>query len=113
MWMGGIKFQMIHCQQVYSPPIPGIDLAPDESVTWLAEQKHCCSEQKYRTGVRQRQFSHAVDRQARELMGEFQRKADRMDSLLGWRRAEVVAGKYLELSDGGYKLLEAMALLTH
>ena len=103
---------------------PGIDLAPGETVTKLAELKHCCSENQYRTGVRQRQFCRAVDRRAGELMGEYQRKADRMDSLLGEEEGRgrvrrqldlygdlvtIVVGKYLELSEGGHKLLEAMA----
>ena len=56
-------------------------------------------------------------------MGEYQRKADRMDALLGdggggrVRRQldlfgdliTIVVGKYNELSEGGHMLLDAMA----
>ena len=56
---------------------------PTETDTRLAELKHTCSETHYRTGTRQHHFTRAVDRKAGELMGEYQRKADRMDTLLG------------------------------
>ena len=103
---------------------PALDLAPGETETRLAELKHTCSESHYRTGRRQQQFTRAVDRRAGELMGEYQAKADRMDTLLGEaggggrvrRRLDlfgelitVVVGKYNELSEGGHMLLEAMA----
>ena len=61
----------------------GLDLAPGETATRLAELKHTCSEKHYRTGVRQRRFKRAVDRKAGLLMGEYQAKADKMDNLLG------------------------------
>ena len=103
---------------------PALDLAPGETETRLAELKHTCSETHYRTGTRQHQFTRAVDRKAGELMGEYQRKADRMDTLLGEgggggrvrRRLDlfgelitVVVGKHNELSEGGHMLIEAMA----
>ena len=103
---------------------PALDLAPGETETRLAELKHTCSESHYRTGRRQQQFTRAVDRRAGELMGEYQAKADRMDTLLGEgggggrirRRLDlfgelitVVVGKYNEFSEGGHMLLEAMA----
>ena len=62
---------------------PGLDLAPGETATRLAELKYTCSEEHYRTGVRQRGFQRAVDRRAGQLMGEYRAKADRMDALLG------------------------------
>ena len=103
---------------------PALDLAPGETETRLAELKHTCSESHYRTGRRQQQFTRAVDRKAGELMGEYQAKADRMDTLLGEGGGEgrvrrrldlfgelitVVVGKYNELSEGGHMLLDAMA----
>ena len=102
---------------------PGLDLAPGETATRLAELKFTCSEQHYRTGVRQREFQRAVERRAGLLMGEYQAKADRMDTLLGeegrgrvrrqldqyGKLVGVVVGKYLELSEGGHLLLDAMA----
>ena len=103
---------------------PGMDLLQGETVTRLAELKHTCSEQQYRTGVRQHQFTRAVDRRAGELMAEYQAKADRMDTLLGEEEGRgrirrqldhygelitIVVGKYCELSDWGHQLLEAMA----
>ena len=103
---------------------PALDLAPGETETRLAELKHTCSESHYRTGTRQHNFIRAVDRRAGELMGEYQRKADRMDALLGEgggggrvRRQldrfgdliTVVVGKPDELSEGGHMLLDAMA----
>ena len=103
---------------------PALDLAPGETETRLAELKHTCSETHYRTGTRQHHFTRAVDRKAGELMGEYQRKADRMDTLLGEcggggrvrRRLDlfgelitVVVGKHNELSEGGHMLIEAMA----
>ena len=102
---------------------PGLDLAPGETATRLAELKHTCSEEHYRTGTRQRTFQRAVDRRAGLLMGEYRGKADRMDTLLGEegggrvrRKLDqygelvgIVVGKYLELSEGGHLLLEAMA----
>lgn len=100
----------------------GLDLAPGETVTRLAELKHTCSEQHYRTGVRQRQFQRAVDKRAGLLMGEYRDKADRMDTLLGegegrvrrqldryGQLVDIVVGKYLEMSEGGHMLLDAMA----
>ena len=107
--------------------MPALDLAPGETETRLAELKHTCSETYYRTGTRQRQFTRAVDRKAGELMGDYQKKADRMDNLLGGggeggeggsvrRRLDlfgelitVVVGKHNELSEGGHMLIEAMA----
>ena len=62
---------------------PAIDLAPGETETRLAELKHTCSESHYRTGTRQHNFVRAVDRRAGELIGEYQRKADRIEALLG------------------------------
>ena len=102
---------------------PGLDLAPGETATRLAALKHTCSEEHYRTGTRQRPFQRAVDRRGGLLMGEYRGKADRMDTLLGEegggrvrRKLDqygelvgIVVGKYLELSEGGHLLLEAMA----
>ena len=102
----------------------GLDLAPGETATRLAELKHTCSEKHYRTGVRQHNFTRAVDRKAGLLMAEYQDKADRVDVLLGEeggggrvRRqldqygelVTIVIGKYLEMSEGGHQLLDAMA----
>ena len=61
----------------------GLDLAPSETATRLAELKNTCSEKHYRTGVRQHNFIRAVDRKASLLMAEYQDKADRVDVLLG------------------------------
>ena len=106
------------------PHTTGLDLAPGETVARLAELKYTCSEQHYRIGVRQRQFQRAVDRRAGLLMGEYQAKADRMDTLLGVEEGGgrvrrqldqygdlvgIVVGKYLEISEGGHMLLDAMA----
>ena len=99
----------------------GLDLAPGETATRLAELKHTCSEKHYRTGVRQHNFTQAVDRKAGLLMAEYQDKADRVDALLGEeggggrvRRqldqygelVTIVVVKYLEMSEGGHQLLE-------
>ena len=48
----------------------GLDLAPGETATRLAELKYTCSEQHYKSGVRQRQFQRGVDRRAGQLMGQ-------------------------------------------
>ena len=49
----------------------------------VAEIRYTCSESLYKTGVRQQKLSRAVDRRAGVLMGEYQERADTMDSLLG------------------------------
>ena len=99
----------------------GFGLVPGEVATRLAELKFTCSEGHYRTGVRQREFQRAVDRRAGMLMNEYRSKADRMDQLLGQegriRRQldrygdfiTIVVGKFNELSEGGHKLVEAVA----
>ena len=99
----------------------GFGLAPGEVATRLAELKFTCSEEQYRTGVRQRDFQRAVDRRAGQLMNEYRTKAERMDEMLGHGGRirqqldqygdliTIVVGKFNELSDGGHKLLEAIA----
>ena len=74
--------------------------------------------------LRQQRFKRGVERRAAELMGEYQKKADTMDRLLGDEEGNgrmrrrlnefgdfltVVVGKYNELSDDGHFLLDAMA----
>ena len=104
---------------------PSMDLAPGESATKLAELKYTCSKVHYKPGVRQREFVHAVDKRAGELMGEYRYKAERMDRLLGEQEEgrgrvrsrldefgdliTIVVGKYNKLSNDGHKLLDAMA----
>ena len=92
----------------------GFGLAP-------GELKYTCSELHYRTGVRQREFQRAVERRAGQLMNEYRAKAERMDELLGQDGRirqqldqygdliTIVVGKYNELSEGGHKILEAVA----
>ena len=107
---------MVHVIKLLSPLRQILDLQNSNT--------HAASETHYRTGKRQHQFIRAVDRRAGELMGEYQRKADRMDTLLGEgggggsvrRRLDlfgelitVVVGKHNELSEGSHMLIEAMA----
>ena len=97
----------------------------DAQLSW---SNFTCSKTHYKPGVRQHQFKRAVERRAEEIVKEYQKKADKMDRLLGegeedeegrgriWRRLDqfgdlvtVVVGKHNELSDGGHFLLDAMA----
>ena len=103
-------------------------LAPGETATRLAELKYTCSEQHYRTGVRQRDLKRAVDRRAGQLMEEYRSKADRMDRMLGEEEEgrgrirrqldtygdllTIVVGKFLEMSEDAHLLMAAMAEST-
>ena len=104
--------------------VSGFGLAPGETATRLAELKYTCSEQHYRTGVRQRDFKRAVDRRAGQLMEEYRSKADRMDRMLGEEEGRgrvrrqldtygdlltIVVGKFLEMSEDAHLLMAAMA----
>ena len=71
--------------------------------------------------MRQRELQRAVERRAGQLMNEYRAKAERMDELLGQDGRirqqldqygdliTIVVGKYNELSEGGHKILEAVA----
>ena len=65
------------------PGLASADLNPGQTETRLAELKFCCGKSLYKPGVRQRQFTRAVDARAGQLMGEYRKKAENMDRLLG------------------------------
>ena len=104
---------------------PGLHLVPGQVETRLAELKFCCGKSHYKPGIRQRRFERAVDRRSGELMGEYRRKAENVDRLLGEqeggmgrlrRRLDqfgqligIVIGLFNEASDDTHQLLDTMA----
>ena len=103
---------------------PGLHLAPGQTETRLAELKFYCGKSLYRQGRKQRNFERAVDRRSGELMGEYRKKAETVDRLMGEeegrgrlrRRLDqfgeligIVSGIFNEASSDSLMLMDVMA----
>lgn len=101
------------------------EAASDQVQTLLAELKFTCDQSLYKAGVRQHSFKRAVEARAEEVQREYQRKADRMDKMLGDRPGQgrvrsrlnefgdlipIVSGLFNEVNDGTHGLLETLAI---